>query len=115
MLINEVARTAGVSKHTIRYYDKLGLLEFETSCRQLNNYRDYPKEVLDRLFLIKQAKALGFTLEEISQVFKKWEDDTLTKEEKVNLFTDKIKAIEQTITELKKVKGYLQKKIQMIS
>jgi MerR family copper efflux transcriptional regulator len=114
MLINEVAKTAGITKDTIRYYDKLGLLEFEGSSRQLNNYRDYPREIFDRLLLIKQAKTLGFTLDEICHVFKKWENNSLTKEEKTGLFIDKLKAVEQKITELKKVRVYLKTKLKRI-
>lgn len=60
--IGEIAQLAGVSKRTVDYYTKLGLLE---PVRSENNYRFYTDKSLLRLKIIEVLKANRFTLEEI--------------------------------------------------
>lgn len=62
MRIGELARRAGVSPDTLRFYEARGLIAAD---RRPNGYRDYPTGELARLALIRQAKALGFSLAEI--------------------------------------------------
>ncbi|WP_028974720.1 MerR family transcriptional regulator [Spirochaeta cellobiosiphila] len=63
MNIGELAQKAGVSKDTLRYYEKLGLLgEVE---RGPNSYRDYSERYVATVQVIKRSKDLGFTLREI--------------------------------------------------
>jgi MerR family transcriptional regulator, copper efflux regulator len=62
--IGEMAKFAQVSKRTIDYYTKLGLLEAE---RSESNYRYYSEESLERLKLIEVFKKEKLTLEEIRE------------------------------------------------
>lgn len=62
MQIGEVALATGLSRDTLRYYEKRGLLR---SRRSVNGYRDYPPETVDWLNYIRTAQTLGFTLQEI--------------------------------------------------
>ncbi len=62
MQIGELAEATGLSRDTLRYYEKRGLL---TARRSGNGYRDYPEEAADWLRYIRLAQALGFTLQEI--------------------------------------------------
>ena len=62
MQIGELAVATGLSRDTLRFYEKRGLL----SARRLGNgYRDYPPEAADWLRYVRTAQALGFTLAEI--------------------------------------------------
>lgn len=63
MTIKELAQTTGLPISTIRYYEKKGLLIAPK--RQANNYRDYDKASINRLYLIKYLSGLGMTLEDI--------------------------------------------------
>jgi DNA-binding transcriptional MerR regulator len=63
MRVGELARRSGVPATAIRYYEKLGLLA--RASRSSSGYREYPKEALDQLALIRRAKELGFTLREV--------------------------------------------------
>ena len=58
-----LARAAGVNPQTIRYYERRGLI-LEPP-RTGAGYRLFPPDTLRRVRFIKQAQALGFTLEEI--------------------------------------------------
>lgn len=64
LTIGRVAKLAGVNVETIRYYQRRGLLDEPE--KPFRGYRRYPVEMVKRLRFIKRAKALGFTLEEVS-------------------------------------------------
>lgn len=64
--VGEVAARAGVNPRTVRYYEALGLLP--PPVRAPNGYRRYTPETVELLSFVKQAQALGFTLEEIKEV-----------------------------------------------
>ena len=61
--IGEVARRAGVSVDTVRYYERLKLLP--RSQRSSGGFRLFDETAVDRVLFIKQAQELGFTLDEI--------------------------------------------------
>ena len=65
MRIGELARRAGVTTRTIRYYEGLGLLR---SRREGGGHRQYDDDALARLDKIDWLKRMGLTLEEISEV-----------------------------------------------
>ena len=61
--IGALAKRAGVSIDTIRYYERSGLLSPRT--RLSSGYRRYGELEVARLRFIRRAQALGFTLEEV--------------------------------------------------
>ena len=66
LTVNELARQAGVSPHTVRYYDRVGLLP--TPPRSPSGYRLYTPELVERLRFIRGAKHLGLRLQDIAQL-----------------------------------------------
>ncbi|MCC8248841.1 MerR family transcriptional regulator [Saccharothrix luteola] len=62
----QLAEAAGVNHQTLRYYERRGLLSEPE--RTPGGHRVYPPEALTVLRMIKAAKRLGFTLEEISDL-----------------------------------------------
>ncbi|HVZ79999.1 MAG TPA: MerR family transcriptional regulator [bacterium] len=64
--IGQVARKTGLSIHTIRFYEKQGLLE--TPSRRPGGFRLYPQEAVERLHFIQKAQGLGLTLKEIRSI-----------------------------------------------
>ena len=66
LTVNELALRAAVSPHVVRYYLRIGLLKAQQ--RKDNGYRLFDLRDVDRLRFIRQAKSLGFTLNEISQI-----------------------------------------------
>lgn len=61
--IGSVAREAGVSIETIRFYEREGLIGEPP--RTPSGYRQYSEEVIERIRFIQRAKELGFSLAEI--------------------------------------------------
>ncbi|UNK01852.1 MerR family transcriptional regulator [Ralstonia insidiosa] len=68
MRIGELCKRAGVSRDTVRYYERTGLLDKAAQPHATNTYKRYSEVSLQRIRLIIHAKALGFTLAEISDV-----------------------------------------------
>ena len=62
----EFAKLAGVSKHTLFYYDEIGLLSPEIKNKE-NGYRYYSAAQLDILDVIYVLRELDMTLEEIQE------------------------------------------------
>ena len=60
--IGEVARRADLHTSAIRYYESVGLLP---PPRRASGWRRYDSAVLDHLQVIRAARELGFTLDEI--------------------------------------------------
>lgn len=59
--ISELAQHVGLSRSTLLYYEKLGLISAK---RQANGYRSYSENDLQRLVLLQQLQAGGLSLKE---------------------------------------------------
>ena len=66
MTVGALATQAGVKIDTIRYYERHGLLP--KASRTNSGYRIFTSASVERLKFIKQAQALGFTLNEVKQL-----------------------------------------------
>jgi DNA-binding transcriptional MerR regulator len=64
--IGEVSKRSGVGVEALRFYEKSGLLDKPS--RTYSGYRVYGEDVLERLAFIRQAQALGFSLDEIRRI-----------------------------------------------
>ncbi|WP_433126150.1 MerR family transcriptional regulator [Micromonospora sp. CA-240977] len=62
----QLAGAAGVNKQTLRYYERLGLLD--PPQRSPGGHRLYPAETVTLLRVIKTAQRLGFTLNEVADL-----------------------------------------------
>lgn len=74
MRIGELAKKAGVTPRTIRYYENLGLLK--PSERQGTGFRYYTESELAKLQKINCLKNLGLTLEGIVSVIDLYFEDS---------------------------------------
>lgn len=68
MKIGQLAHQAEVSRDTVRFYERKGLLKGITRPHRHNNYKDYDERNVKRIQLIKKMKNLGLTLKECSEV-----------------------------------------------
>ena len=63
--INKLAKLAGISTRTLRYYDEIGLL---SSKRISNGYRIYSQDEVDALQQILFFRALGMPLDDVKRI-----------------------------------------------
>jgi hypothetical protein len=61
-----LAQLAGVSRDTLRHYERRGLLP--AAQRSQNGYRHYPPQALERVRLIRGALGIGFTVDELRDI-----------------------------------------------
>ncbi|MGI6280014.1 MAG: MerR family transcriptional regulator [Acutalibacteraceae bacterium] len=74
--INQLAKLAGVSTRTLRYYDQIGLLP--PKAIRSNGYRIYGQAQVDRLQQILFYRELGVELSEIERILAQKDFDGLT-------------------------------------
>jgi MerR family transcriptional regulator, mercuric resistance operon regulatory protein len=66
--IGELARRTGVHIETIRYFEKVGLLE--NAGRTTGGHRVYAEQHIRALGFVKRARELGFTQAEVRAILK---------------------------------------------
>ncbi len=105
MLINELSKKTGLSPHTIRFYEKSGLIEGkQNEAVKSNNYFHYDEVTVEKLEFISDAKSVGFTIKEIGQMIDAWYKQKYTKEQKLEILDDKLISLEQKMKEIKEMK-----------
>ena len=115
MLIGELSRQTGLSKDTIRFYEKNGLIQSGKRKAGSRIYREYSTGVIERLGMIRQGKALGFTLSEIRELAEAWEGGNLSPQEQVKVITDKLDEIKGKIGHLQEMESYLAVKLDRLT
>ena len=107
LTIGKVAKRANVKIETIRYYERFRILP--KPIRNQSGYRLYSDDVVRRLQFIKNAKELGFSLKEISDLFSLRVKRNATCANVKKRTDVKIMEINEKIETLKKIKGVLVK------
>src|SRR5712691_5110215 len=64
LTIGALAKRAGVGVETVRFYERRGLVR--RPARPGTGYRAYPEDAVGRIRFIRNAQALGFTLQEVT-------------------------------------------------
>ena len=108
MLINELSKKTGISIHTIRFYEKSGLIEGkQNESVKSNNYFHYDEVTVEKLEFISDAKSVGFTIKEISQIIDAWYNRKYTKKQKLEILDEKLISLEQKLKEIREMKKQL--------
>ena len=107
MKIGEVAKKSGFSKDTLRYYEKIGVIQLSKQQRTAHNYRVYDANILQELQLIKKMKRIGFTLQEIKDWKQMKAFDRINCANLGALIEQKLEKIETELAKLKYQKQQL--------
>jgi MerR family copper efflux transcriptional regulator len=70
LTIGEAAEASGVSAKMIRHYESLGMIP--KSRRTAGNYRMYSDADVQTLRLVRRARDLGFSIEQIAELVSLW-------------------------------------------
>jgi MerR family Zn(II)-responsive transcriptional regulator of zntA len=105
MLIHELSKRTGISTHTIRFYEKSGLIQGKKNeSIKSNNYFHYDEVAVEKLEFIIDAKSVGFTIREIGQIIDAWYNRKYTKKQKLEILEEKLISLEQKMKEIREMK-----------
>jgi len=96
--IGRLAKLAGVSPKTIRYYEAIGLLP--PAPRGANRYRLYPPETVGLLRFIARAKLLGLTLAQIKEIVGRSREGALPCAHVRSLLKQKVADLDRELADL---------------
>ena len=99
--IGQLAKAVGVNLQTIRFYERARLLQ--PLARLPSGYRVYGKEEAQRLFFIKRAQTLGFTLKEVSDLLNLRVKGKGTCTDVKRKTEEKLRAVETKIRQLRHI------------
>lgn len=100
MKIQELAKKAGLTAYTIRFYEKEGLLDGRHVRREENNYRNFSDEAVERLKLVKKFQGLGCSLAELKEILKDHDTNVRNNLEVIDWIRQKMKEVERRKEEL---------------
>lgn len=106
--IGELSRMFGIGVDSIRYYEKVGILN--PIRNPDNNYRSYTMEDFRRLALIRELLGLGYSTEQIRHFIT---DRTVAKT--CDMLTTELTALDDRIRHLEDVRTTLQNRLNMIN
>ncbi|AIZ78261.1 Cu(I)-responsive transcriptional regulator [Actinobacillus equuli subsp. haemolyticus] len=105
MNISQAAEHSGLSAKQIRDYEKAGLLP--QAARSSSGYRVYSAADLERLHFISNARKVGFSLVQISELLKLNDDPHRTSREVKQLTEQHIEELQQKIADLQQMLSLL--------
>ena len=112
MRIGELAKAAGVSPDTLRYYEREGLLSLAD--RTPSGYRDYGPEALADLQFIKKAQALGLKLREVRKILEISSGGQAPCEHVRSSVTGRLAEVEQRLKELRALRLTLRETLERL-
>ena len=98
--IQDVSNKTGLSTHTLRYYEKEGLISDVE--RSQGGFRQYTDEDLERLGLIRCLKNTGMSIQEIARFVQLTHEGDHTLEERVELLRAHRERVLERMAEMQK-------------
>ena len=105
MQIGELAKRSAVTVQTVRFYERLRLLPEPQ--RKDSGYRIYSEPDLKRLRFVRQAKSLGFSLDEIREILRLRERGHCPCGDVVSIAQRHLRTVEEQISQLSKFRDGL--------
>ncbi|EPH0094021.1 Cu(I)-responsive transcriptional regulator [Pluralibacter gergoviae] len=105
MNISDVAKKTGLTSKAIRFYEEKGLVT--APMRSDNGYRNYTQKHLDELTLLRQARLVGFNLEECRELVHLFNDPARHSADVKARTLQKVAEIESHIEQLQAMRQQL--------
>jgi DNA-binding transcriptional MerR regulator len=102
----ELAALTGVSRDTLRHYERQGLLPVPK--RSSSGYRLYSQEALARVRLVRAALEMGFTVEELREILSSRDRGAAPCHRVHELAVEKALALKAQIAELQRLRRSLE-------
>lgn len=107
MRIGELSDRSGLSRDTIRFYERNGLLTSAPGQSKTNNYKDYPEDTLFKLAFYSKAREAGMSIADLRGIMDTLDgscDPAVGKK----VISEKIVELKERAEQIQSVVGFLE-------
>ena len=116
MLISDFARVTRLTRDTVRFYARLGLLQPRTNGKGGRHpYNVFTEKDIEAAEAIRIAQSLGMSLKEIAAFNEERREGHLTSERRVEIMSAQLVSLEARATELEMMIGYVRAKMEWMT
>ena len=111
MTIKEISEQLNISRDTLRYYEKIGLIKEVP--RTLGGIRDYQQEQINNINFIKCMRDAGVSIGALVKYLSLFESDVPTEKERKEILIEEREKLRQKLEQIKVAYEKLNYKIEM--
>lgn len=116
MLISEFAQITGLTRDTVRFYMRLGLLRPTTTSKGGRNpYHFFSDEDVQTAEIIRSSQTLGMSLKEIAAINAERHEGRITRERTVEILNRQLAELAAKAVELASMRRFLRDKIDWVA
>ena len=108
--LQEVVQKSGLSEHTLRYYERIGLLDRVKRDRS-SGHRRYTAQDVQNIETLACLRTTGMSIEDMRTYFALLKDGQAAADQQLALFEAQKKALEQELTQKQEHLRYLEHKV----
>ena len=108
--LQEVVQRSGLSEHTLRYYERIGLLD-RVKRDSSSGHRRYTAEDVQNIETLACLRTTGMSIEDMRTYFALLKDGKAAAEQQLALFEGQKKALEQELAQKHEHLRYLEQKV----
>jgi DNA-binding transcriptional MerR regulator len=108
--LQEVVARSGLSEHTLRYYERIGLVE-PVKRDSSSGHRRYTEEDLWKIEALACLRTTGMSLEDMRRYFALLKDGKAAADQQLALFEAQRAALEQELAQKREHLRYLEHKV----
>src|SRR5207237_810144 len=105
LTVAQLAKHAGVSPDTIRYYERRGLLP--TPPRSPSSYRQFDASAVARVLFIRAKQRLGLPLQQIGELLAAQDDHGCARDQARRMLTQRLAEVDADLSELGKLRSQI--------
>jgi DNA-binding transcriptional MerR regulator len=102
--IGQLARAAGFTEKTLRFYDEIGLLR--PSGRSASGYRLYDEQAIERLRFVRKAQGLGLSLDDMRTILESGDEGRVPCGHVVSVVDRELERIDGQLRRLRSLRRY---------
>lgn len=108
--LQEVVQRSGLSEHTLRYYERIGLLD-RVNRDSSSGHRRYTTEDVQNIEALACLRTTGMSIEDMRTYFALLKDGKAAADQQLALFEAQRKALEQELAQKQEHLRYLEHKV----
>lgn len=108
--LQEVVQRSGLSEHTLRYYERIGLLD-RVNRDSSSNHRRYTAEDVQKIETLACLRTTGMSIDDMRTYFALLKDGKAAADQQLALFETQKKALEQELAQKQEHLRYLEQKV----